>query len=216
VPKISRVRKPVTIAHGDADEMIPLEQSQRLFEAANAPKKFRLRPGTTHGSPLRSAAEALNGGHPLPVGHDRCAGSQLRRPNVPCPLACVRAGVQRSYEARNWAEAAAGFERGERTIAEMAALSSAAWAFYRGRVDSDSWAIQCGLLVVMTSLGVGFDVNRWGEGAWHFLNCCEAAGVSDTTLSEMLVRHFGPLLPEQNHSDPCAPDPAQTSTTLTA
>ncbi len=49
--KIARVRKPVFIAHGDSDEVIPFSHSQRLFELANAPKKFRLRPGSTHNMP---------------------------------------------------------------------------------------------------------------------------------------------------------------------
>lgn len=99
-------------------------------------------------------------------------------------------------ESHNWAEAAAGFDCGERSAAELAALSSAAWAFHRGRVDSDPWPVQCGLLVVMTGLGVGFDAGRWGEEAWHFLNCCESAGVPDDALADLLHRHFGPLLPE--------------------
>jgi hypothetical protein len=99
-------------------------------------------------------------------------------------------------EAREWAEAAAGFDRGERSAAELAALSSAAWAFHRGRAESDPWPVQSGLLVVMTGLGVGFDAHRWHEGAWHFLNACETAGVPDDVLTGLLRRHFGPLLPE--------------------
>ncbi len=107
-------------------------------------------------------------------------------------------------EARAWAEAAAGFDRGERSANELAALSTAAWAFHRGRADSDPWPVQCGLLVVMTGLGVGFEADRWYEGAWHFLNCCEAAGVPDGVLAGLLRQHFGPLLPEPRHAEPGA------------
>lgn len=50
--KVPKIRRPLYIAHGDADEVIPLEQSRRLFEAANHPKKFRVRLGATHGAPF--------------------------------------------------------------------------------------------------------------------------------------------------------------------
>ena len=107
-------------------------------------------------------------------------------------------------EAHGWVDAAAAFDRGERSAAELAALSSAAWSFHRGRAESDPWPVQCGLLVVMTGLGVGFDACRWHEGAWHFLNCCGAAGVSDEALAGLLRQHFGPLLPGSPDAEPGA------------
>ncbi len=50
--KISAIRRPVFIAHGDADEVIPFSHSQRLFELANEPRRFRTRAGGTHNMPF--------------------------------------------------------------------------------------------------------------------------------------------------------------------
>ncbi len=50
--KLPGIRRPVFLAHGDADEVIPFEHSQRLFELANEPKRFRKRPGGTHNLPF--------------------------------------------------------------------------------------------------------------------------------------------------------------------
>ena len=50
--KLPRIHRPVFIAHGDADEVIPFGHSQRLFELANEPKRFRKRPGGTHNMPF--------------------------------------------------------------------------------------------------------------------------------------------------------------------
>jgi hypothetical protein len=112
-------------------------------------------------------------------------------------LACGEAVLPSlPVEAREWANAAAGFDGGKRTAAELAALGSAAWAFHRSRAESDPWPVQCGLLVVMTGLAVGFEADRWHERAWHFLNSCEAAGVPEEVLTRLLRRHFGPQLVE--------------------
>lgn len=53
--KLPGIRRPVFIAHGDADEVIPFEHSHRLFELANEPKRFRIRPGGTHNMPFDPA-----------------------------------------------------------------------------------------------------------------------------------------------------------------
>jgi hypothetical protein len=98
-------------------------------------------------------------------------------------------------EAREWAECATGFDRGERTADDLSTLSSTAWTFYRNRIDSDPVPVQSGLLIIMTGLGIGFDAGRWCEGAWHFLNCCEEAGLSHEVLAGLLQFHFGSLLP---------------------
>ena len=50
--KLPLIRRPVFIAHGDADEVIPFAHSQRLFELANEPKQFRARIGGTHNMPF--------------------------------------------------------------------------------------------------------------------------------------------------------------------
>ncbi len=50
--KIRACRRPVFIAHGDADEVIPCALGQQLFEAAGDPKVFHLQPGAGHNDPL--------------------------------------------------------------------------------------------------------------------------------------------------------------------
>lgn len=50
--KIGDYHGPLLICHGDADEIIPLSMGQRLFEAANEPKRFVLLPGLGHNDPL--------------------------------------------------------------------------------------------------------------------------------------------------------------------
>ena len=99
-------------------------------------------------------------------------------------------------EARAWAHAAAGYDRGERSAADLAALSADAWAFYQARGDADSPAVRSGLLVVMTGLGTGFRAGTWYDGAWHFLHRCAEAGLPDDLLRALLGQHFGPLLEE--------------------
>ncbi len=62
--KISSVKCPVLIAHGDADEIIPTEQGRKVFAAANEPKKLLIIPKGTHWLPsengyLDSVAEFI-------------------------------------------------------------------------------------------------------------------------------------------------------------
>ena len=45
---IQRIHRPVLILHGDLDQTVPLNQGQKLFEAANQPKQFQLLPGAAH------------------------------------------------------------------------------------------------------------------------------------------------------------------------
>lgn len=49
--RLPRCRRPVFIAHGDCDRLIPCAHGQRLFEAANPPKSFLLMPGVDHADP---------------------------------------------------------------------------------------------------------------------------------------------------------------------
>ncbi|MFQ5779470.1 MAG: alpha/beta hydrolase, partial [Nitrospiria bacterium] len=46
--KISRVRTPLLLMHGDRDEIIPYSHGQRLFESAREPKQFYTIPGAGH------------------------------------------------------------------------------------------------------------------------------------------------------------------------
>jgi len=46
--KLSSVKAPILIAHGDPDRTIPTSEAQLLFAAANAPKKLLIVPGAGH------------------------------------------------------------------------------------------------------------------------------------------------------------------------
>jgi fermentation-respiration switch protein FrsA (DUF1100 family) len=52
IDKIAQCKRPVFIAHGDADEIIPFVLGKRLYEAANQPKQFVAMPGATHNQAL--------------------------------------------------------------------------------------------------------------------------------------------------------------------
>jgi hypothetical protein len=48
--KIGRCRRPVFVIHGTADEVVPVDQGERLFAAANEPKQFLAIEGAGHGA----------------------------------------------------------------------------------------------------------------------------------------------------------------------
>src|SRR5262249_42211347 len=50
--KIKDYSGPVLIVHGEADEVVPFEQGQALYEAAREPKKFVTAKGAKHNDPL--------------------------------------------------------------------------------------------------------------------------------------------------------------------
>jgi uncharacterized protein len=54
--RIRRLSVPILIAHGDRDEMIRFGLGERLFAAANEPKRFVRVPGARHSDVLGSAA----------------------------------------------------------------------------------------------------------------------------------------------------------------
>jgi fermentation-respiration switch protein FrsA (DUF1100 family) len=49
--KIAHTNRPVFIAHGTADRLIPFHQGERLFDAAAEPKQFHPMPGQDHNDP---------------------------------------------------------------------------------------------------------------------------------------------------------------------
>lgn len=49
--KIANYQGPLLYSHGDADDLIPLEQGRKLFAAANEPKRFVVNRGGQHSSP---------------------------------------------------------------------------------------------------------------------------------------------------------------------
>jgi fermentation-respiration switch protein FrsA (DUF1100 family) len=53
--RIARVRVPVLIAHGDRDEVVPFVLGERLFAAANEPRRFLRVPGAHHNDVFASA-----------------------------------------------------------------------------------------------------------------------------------------------------------------
>lgn len=52
--KIPSYRKPVFIAHGDLDDVIPFVQAERLFDLVNGPKRFHRRVGDKHNSAVKA------------------------------------------------------------------------------------------------------------------------------------------------------------------
>ena len=57
---ISRIRGlnvPVLVLHGDLDEIIPISQGRKLYEAANEPKRFQVLEGAAHNDTYAAAAE---------------------------------------------------------------------------------------------------------------------------------------------------------------
>ncbi len=46
--KISKIKVPTLIMHGDKDELVPIEQGKILYEEANEPKEFYTIPGAMH------------------------------------------------------------------------------------------------------------------------------------------------------------------------
>jgi fermentation-respiration switch protein FrsA (DUF1100 family) len=53
--KIDRVRVPLFMTHGNADDIIPVSYSRRLYEKATAVKEYMLRDGKGHFDPLEPA-----------------------------------------------------------------------------------------------------------------------------------------------------------------
>jgi fermentation-respiration switch protein FrsA (DUF1100 family) len=50
--RLPSCRRPIFIAHGDADGIVPFKHGQRLYEAAAPPKQFLRLPGHGHNDPL--------------------------------------------------------------------------------------------------------------------------------------------------------------------
>ncbi len=56
--RISNVRCPLLILHGENDGLVPISQARKLFDAANAPKRFQALPETTHNDAFDQGGEA--------------------------------------------------------------------------------------------------------------------------------------------------------------
>ncbi len=56
--KIPKLTLPLLILHGERDEIVPLAQGRRLFEAAGGPKRFFVVPGAGHNDTYAAGGEA--------------------------------------------------------------------------------------------------------------------------------------------------------------
>jgi fermentation-respiration switch protein FrsA (DUF1100 family) len=56
--KIPEIRVPLLILHGDRDEVVPLEQAQRLYAAANEPKRLYVIRGAYHNDTYAAGGSA--------------------------------------------------------------------------------------------------------------------------------------------------------------
>lgn len=54
INKITQCTRPVFVAHGDCDSLIPCSHGEKLFAAANEPKEFLYMSGCDHNDPLSS------------------------------------------------------------------------------------------------------------------------------------------------------------------
>jgi uncharacterized protein len=72
IEKIGRVRAPVLIAHGDADDIVPIAHGRALYEAAPEPKRLLVIEGAMHNDVLD-----VGGARYLDVLREFCAGETL-------------------------------------------------------------------------------------------------------------------------------------------
>jgi hypothetical protein len=50
--RVAELQRPLLILHGDQDETVPISQGEKLFRAANRPKRFQVLSGAGHNGPL--------------------------------------------------------------------------------------------------------------------------------------------------------------------
>lgn len=58
--KIGEIHAPLLILHGDRDEVVPYDQGRRLFDAANAPKRFYTISGAHHNDTYMMGGEGYD------------------------------------------------------------------------------------------------------------------------------------------------------------
>ena len=59
--RIAKVHRPLLVLHGDQDETVPLSQANKLFDAANPPKRIQLMPGAGHNDTFEAGGQAYWG-----------------------------------------------------------------------------------------------------------------------------------------------------------
>jgi fermentation-respiration switch protein FrsA (DUF1100 family) len=55
--RVAKIQRPLLILHGDQDETVPFSQGEKLFRAANPPKRFQVLSGAGHDDPLGGGTE---------------------------------------------------------------------------------------------------------------------------------------------------------------
>lgn len=61
VARIGAVRRPLLILHGEQDQLVPVAEGERLFQAANEPKKLQVVPETGHNDMFEAGGETYWG-----------------------------------------------------------------------------------------------------------------------------------------------------------
>jgi hypothetical protein len=56
--KLSKLSLPLLVLHGERDEIVPLSQGRRLFEAAGEPKRMFVIPGAGHNDTYAAGVDA--------------------------------------------------------------------------------------------------------------------------------------------------------------
>ena len=59
--RIGKIHRPLLILHGDQDETVPVSQANKLFDAANPPKRLQILPGAGHNDTFEAGGEAYWG-----------------------------------------------------------------------------------------------------------------------------------------------------------
>ena len=57
ISRIQKLNVPVLVLHGDQDDIVPISQARKLYEAANQPKRFQVLAGADHNDTYLAAAE---------------------------------------------------------------------------------------------------------------------------------------------------------------
>ncbi|MBD2035169.1 hypothetical protein H6F86_26175 [Phormidium sp. FACHB-592] len=93
----------------------------------------------------------------------------------------------------DWTAAADAYERGALSTEALAVVRVRAWQYHDASQRSVSPDALSGLRVVMYRLWPAPVAADWYELAWHFLHCCNEAGLRDDQLFDLLQEHFASL-----------------------
>ena len=97
-------------------------------------------------------------------------------------------------EAQAWIVAADEYDAGQLRADGLRAIRQDASRVFTARFEQATVAERGALSAAMHRLWPELDPDGWHSTAWYFLHWCAGAGVEETTLVELLRRHFGPFL----------------------